>query len=78
MDESWFRWALGISEMSIKPEIWRNYNHIYWHIGRFTNKSLALEIAWGAGFGDEIEMQLHIFRWRFFLSINIKGRFDES
>jgi hypothetical protein len=78
MDESWFRWALGLSEMSIKPEIWRNYNHIYWHIGRFPNKSLGLDIAWGAGYEDEIEMHLYLFRWRFFLSINIKGRFDES
>ena len=78
MDAYWLRWALGIPEMSIKPEIWRNYNHIYWHLGRYPNKSLGLDIAWGAGYEDEIEMHLYLFRWRYFLSINIKGRFDES
>jgi len=78
MDAYWFRWALGLSEMTIKPEIWRNYNHIYWHIGRFESKSLGLDIAWGGDDDGEIEMHLYLFRWRYFLSINIKGRFDEK
>jgi len=78
VDESWFRWALGLSEMTINPEIWRNYNHIYWHIGRFESKSLGLDIAWGGDDDGEIEMHLYLFRWRYFLSINIKGRFDEK
>ncbi len=48
--------------MTIKPEIWRNYNHIYWHIGRFEGKSLGLDIGWGGEVDyDEIEMHLHLF-----------------
>ena len=64
--------------MTIKPEIWRNYNHIYWHIGRFESKSFGVDIAWGGDGDGEIEMHLYLFRWRYFLSINIKGRFDEE
>jgi hypothetical protein len=64
--------------MTIKPEIWRNYNHIYWHLGRFESKSLGLDISWGGDSDGEIEMQLFLFRWRYFLSINIRGRFDEK
>jgi hypothetical protein len=75
MDESWFRWALGLSKMKLNPEIYRNYNHIYWHIGRFQSWSLGCEILYVPE-SKEIEMQINIFNWRAFLSIDIKGRFD--
>lgn len=65
--------------MTIKPEIYRNYNHIYWHLGRFKGKCFGLDIGWGGEVEpDEIEMHLYLFRWRYFLSINLKGRFDEE